>query len=132
MMPPSALSNALKQIREVQRMLGKKTIAKMDCALTLVSGGRPVKLVSECLGMARSQLTVRIKQSTSPKAWRSRPVDDAELVLEIQQQVSELLTYGYCRVWRLLCRARDAQLLPVINVKQVYRVMHDHNLLIER
>ncbi|WP_449103102.1 IS3 family transposase [Pseudomonas extremaustralis] len=144
--PASELSDALKQIRELQRMLGKKTMEaeilkeaveiarspKMDCALTLVAGGRPVKLVSECLGVARSQLTVRITQSVSPKTRRSRPVNDAELVAEIQQQVSELPSYGYRRVWGLLRRARETQLLPAINVKRVYRVMRDHNLLLER
>lgn len=91
-----------------------------------------MKLVSECLGVARSQLTVRIKQSASPKTRRSRPVNDAELVAEIQQQVSELPSYGYRRVWGLLRRARETQLLPAINVKRVYRVMRDHNLLLER
>nr|WP_100846563.1 IS3 family transposase [Pseudomonas baetica] len=144
--PASELSDALKQIRELQRMLGKKTMEaeilkeaveiarsrKLDCALTLVAGGRPVKLVSECLGVARSQLTVRIKQSVSPMTRRSRPVNDAELVAEIQQQVSELPSYGYHRVWGLLRRARVTQLLPAINVKRVYRVMRDHNLLLER
>ncbi|MHC8337797.1 IS3 family transposase [Pseudomonas sp. HLT2-19-2] len=144
--PASELSDALKQIRELQRMLGKKTMEaeilkeaveiarsrKLDCALTLVAGGRPVKLVSECLGVARSQLTVRIKQSVSPKVRRSRPVDDAELVMEIQQQVSELPSYGYRRVWGLLRRERETQSLPAINVKRVYRVMRDHNLLLER
>ncbi|UVJ42950.1 IS3 family transposase [Pseudomonas sp. LS1212] len=144
--PASELSDALKQIRELQRMLGKKTMEaeilkeaveiarsrKLDCALTLVAGGRPVKLVSECLGVARSQLTVRIKQSALPKVRRNRPVDDAELVVEIQQQVSELPSYGYRRVWGLLRRARETQLLPAINAKRVYRVMRDHNLLLER
>ena len=104
----------------------------MDCALTLVAGGRPVKLVSECLGVARSQLTVRIKQSVSPKVRRSRPVNDAELVAEIQQQVSELPSYGYRRVWGLLRRARETQSLPAINVKRVYRVMRTHGLLLQR
>ncbi len=91
-----------------------------------------MKLVSECLGVARSQLTVRIKQSVSPKARRIRPVNDAELVVEIQRQVSELPSYGYRRVWGLLRRARESQSLPAINVKRVYRVMRDHNLLLER
>jgi transposase InsO family protein len=91
-----------------------------------------VKLVSECLGVARSKLTVRIKQSASPKVRRSRPVNDADLVVEIQQQVSELPSYGYRRVWGLLRRARETQSLPAINVKRVYRVMRDHNLLLER
>ncbi|WP_202906735.1 IS3 family transposase [Pseudomonas amygdali] len=144
--PASELSDALKQIRELQRMLGKKTMEaevlkeaveiarsrKLDCALTLVAGGRPVKLVSECLGVSRSQLTVRIKQSVSPKVRRRRLVNDTELVAEIKQQVSELPSYGYRRVWGLLRREREVQLLAPINVKRVYRVMRDHNLLLER
>ncbi|XVN15150.1 IS3 family transposase [Pseudomonas corrugata] len=144
--PASELSDALKQIRELQRMLGKKTMEaeilkeaveiarsrKWIAHSPLLPRGRPVKLVSECLGVARSQLTVRIKQSVSPRTRRSRPVNDAELVAEIQQQVSELPSYGYRRVWGLLRRARETQLLPAINVKRVYRVMRDHNLLLER
>ncbi|WP_288080746.1 IS3 family transposase, partial [Pseudomonas sp.] len=144
--PASELSDALKQIRELQRMLGKKTMEaevlkeaveiarspKMDCALTLVAGGRPVKLVSKCLGVSRSQLTVRIKQSVSPKVRRRRLVNDTELVAEIKEQVSELPSYGYRRVWGLLRREREVQSLAPINVKRVYRVMRDHNLLLER
>lgn len=84
----------------------------------LLPGGRSVKLVSECLGLARSQLTVRIKQSASPKVRRSRPVNDVDLVLEIQQQVSELPSYGYRHVRRLLRRVRENQLLPAINVSE--------------
>ncbi len=91
-----------------------------------------MKLVSECLGVARSQLTVRIKQSVSLKVRRRRPVDDADLVVEIQQQISELPSYGYRRVWGLLRRARETQSLPAINVKRVYRVMRDHDLLLTR
>uniref|UniRef100_UPI003C7CD7B6 IS3 family transposase n=1 Tax=Pseudomonas veronii TaxID=76761 RepID=UPI003C7CD7B6 len=144
--PASELSDALKQIRELQRMLGKKTMEaeilkeaveiarsrKLDCALTLVAGGRPVKLVSKCLGVSRSQLTVRIKQSVSPKVRRLRLVNDTELVAEIKQQVSELPSYGYRRVWGLLRRERETRSRPPINVKRVYRVMRDHNLLLER
>ncbi|WP_248769692.1 IS3 family transposase [Pseudomonas sp. MWU12-2345] len=144
--PASELSDALKQIRELQRMLGKKTMEaevlkeaveiarsrKLDCALTLVAGGRPVKLVSECLGVSRSQLTVRSKQSISPVARRRRLVNDTELVAEIKQQVSELPSYGYRRVWGLLRRERETQSLPPINVKRVYRVMRDHDLLLAR
>ncbi|WP_211372080.1 IS3 family transposase [Pseudomonas caricapapayae] len=144
--PASELTDALKQIRELQRMLGKKMMEaevlkeaveiarsrKLDCALTLVAGGRPVKLVSESLGVSRSQLTVRIKQSVSPKVRRRRLVNDTELVAEIKQQVSELPSYGYRRVWGLLRREREVQLLAPINVKRVYRVMRDHNLLLER
>ena len=68
----------------------------MDCPLTLVVGGRPVKLISECLGV--SQLTVRIKKSVSPKVRRPRLVNDTKLVAEIKKQISELLSCGYRRV----------------------------------
>jgi len=51
-------------------------------------------------------------------------------VIEIQQQVSELPSYGYLSAWGLLHSARETQLLPAIDVKQVYRVMRDHNLLL--
>ncbi len=62
-------------------------------------------------------------------------MSDAELVAEIQQQVSEVPSYGYRRVWGLLRRVRENQLLPAITVTRVYRVMRylrDHNLLLER
>ncbi len=87
-----------------------------------------MKLVSECLGVARSQLTVRLEQSALPNVRQRKPMNDTELVAEIQQQVSELPSYGYRRVWGLLRRARESQSLPAINVKRVYRVMRDYNL----
>lgn len=91
-----------------------------------------MKLVSECLGVARSQLTVRLKQSASPKVRRSRSVKNVELVAEFQQQISVLPSYGYRRAWGLLRRARETQSLPTIKVKRVYRVMRDQHLLLER
>lgn len=91
-----------------------------------------MKLVIKCLGVARSQLTVRMKQSVSPRVRRSRPLNDVELVAEIQQEVSELPSYGYRCVWGLLRCAREKRSLPAVNVKRVYRVMRDHNLLLER
>ncbi|SEK78741.1 putative transposase [Pseudomonas agarici] len=91
-----------------------------------------MKLVSKCLGVSRSQLTVRIQQSVSPIVRRRRLVNDTQLVAEIEQQVSDLPSYGYRRVWGLLRREREAQSLPPINVKRVYRVMRDHNLLLQR
>lgn len=70
----------------------------MDCALTLVAGVPPVKLISESLGVARSQLTVRLTSATLPDR-RRRVLDDAALVDEIHTEVSEMPSYGYCRAW---------------------------------
>jgi len=78
--------------------------------------------------VARSQLTVRIKQSVSPKVRRLRLVNDTELVAEIKQQVSELPSYGYRRVWGLLRRERETRSRPPINVKRVYRVMRPQSV----
>jgi putative transposase len=64
-------------------------------------------MVSECLGVSRLQLTVRIKQSVLPKVRRRRLVNGSELVAEIKQQVSELPGCGYCRVLGLLRRERE-------------------------
>ena len=40
-------------------------------------------------------------------------------------------SYGYRRVWALLRRQSEAERLPVVNAKRVYRVMRDHGLLLE-
>jgi len=105
----------------------------MDCALTLVVGaparGRPVKLVSESLGVSRSQLTARIDQASEERRpRRRRRLDDAALVDRIRGTVSDLPSYGYRRVWALLRWQVEQQ----INAKRVYRVMRDHGLLLER
>uniref|UniRef100_UPI0040539580 IS3 family transposase n=1 Tax=Niveibacterium sp. SC-1 TaxID=3135646 RepID=UPI0040539580 len=145
--PASELSDALKQIRELQRLLGKKTMEneilreavevmkspKMDCALALVAGGRPVKPVCDVLGVARSNLSAKLSRSAG---WRdrrtARVTDDAGLVEEIRLAVADLPSYGYRRVWALLRRERERQRAAPVNVKRVYRVMRDHALLLER
>lgn len=105
----------------------------MDCALTLVAGGRPVKLVSESLGVSRSQLTARINQAPEEqKPRRRQTLDDAALVDRIRGAVSDLPSYGYRRVWALLRRQAEQQAQPAVNAKRVYRVMRDHGLLLER
>lgn len=68
----------------------------MDCELTLVAGARPVKLVSESLGLSRSQLTARIKQAPQDQeARRRRMFDDAALLDRTNASMSDLPRYGY-------------------------------------
>ncbi|MBI0360540.1 IS3 family transposase [Burkholderia oklahomensis] len=144
--PASELSDALKQIRELQRLLGKKTmeneilreaveggeVAKMDCALTLIARGRPVKRVCDVLGVARSNVADRLAR---PADWRdgrtARRTDDAGLVEEIRLSVADLPSYGYRRVWGLLRRQRENQSAAPVNAKRVYRVMRVHGLLLQ-
>lgn len=147
MVPASELADALKQIRELQRMLGKKTMEaeilkeaveiarsrKWLAHSPLLPGGRPVKVVSESLGVAPSQLTARLKQpAPGQKPRRRRTLNDVALIEQIQQAVGELPSYGYRRVWGLLRRQHEQQALPPVNVKRVYRDMRDHDPLLER
>ncbi len=104
----------------------------MACALTFVAGGRPVKVVSESLGVTRSQLTARLKQPSGEQRIRRRTFNDAALVERIQQAINALPSYGYRWVWGLLRRQHEQQALPPVNVKRGYRVMRDHDLLLER
>lgn len=91
-----------------------------------------MKVVSESLGVARSQLTARLKQPAGEQRIRRRTLNDAALVERIQQAVGALPSYGYRRVWGLLRRQHEQRALPPVNVKRVYRVMRDHDLLLER
>lgn len=90
-----------------------------------------MKLISESLGVARSHLTVRLNATAVPDRCR-RVLDDTALVEEIRTEVSALPSYGYRRVWGLLHRRRETQSQARIKVKRAYRVMRDHQLLLER
>ena len=90
-----------------------------------------MKLVSESLGVSRSQLTARIKQAPEEqKPRRRQTLDDAALVDRIRG-TADLPSYGYRRVWALLRRQAEQQAQPAVNAKRVYRVMRDHGLLLE-
>ncbi|WP_093632787.1 IS3 family transposase [Paraburkholderia aspalathi] len=145
--PASELSDALKQIRELQRLLGKKTMEneilreavevakspKMDCVLTIIAGGRPVKQVCDVLGVARSNVTARLARPADWQDGRSaRKTDDAGLVEDIRLTVTDLPSYGYRRVWGMLRRQREGRGAAPVNAKRVYRVMRVHGLLLQR
>jgi len=105
---------------------------KIDCALTIAAGGRPLKTVCEVLGVSRSNLAVKSKRSAEWVDRRKTPVlDDMPLVVELRDLVADLPTYGYRRAWALLRRSRDALGQPRVNAKRVYRVMRRHGLLLE-
>ncbi|MDR5777036.1 MULTISPECIES: IS3 family transposase [unclassified Caballeronia] len=145
--PASELSDALKQIKELQRLLGKKTMEneilreavevmkspKMDCALTLITGGRPVKQVCDVLGVARSNVSVKLARTADwQDGRRARKTDDAGIVDEIRLLVADLPSYGYRRVWGLLRSERELRCEVPVNAKRVYRVMRQHDLLLHR
>jgi putative transposase len=152
--PASELAAAMKQIKELQRLLGKKTmenellkeaveygrakkwirsVAKMDSARALIARGWGVSLVSRCLRVSRAQLHVILRRTDDWKdGRRSRHSDDTDVLLRIHHVIGELPTYGYRRVWALLRRQAELDGMPAINAKRVYRIMRQNALLLER
>ncbi|HIB1597004.1 TPA: IS3 family transposase [Salmonella enterica subsp. enterica serovar Muenchen] len=145
--PASELASAMKQIKELQRLLGKKTMEnellkeaveygrpkKVDSARALVAGGWRISLVSRCLRVSRAQLHAMARRS---KGWQDhrckRKPDDTEALARIHTVIGDLPTYGYRRVWALLCRQSETDDMVVLNAKRVYRIMRQNALLLER
>ncbi|MUZ21327.1 IS3 family transposase [Shigella flexneri] len=145
--PASELAAAMKQIKELQRLLGKKTMEnellkeaveygrakKLDSARALIARGWGVSLVSRCLRVSRAQLHVILRRTDD---WmdgrRSRHSDDTDVLLRIHHVIGELPTYGYRRVWALLRRQAELDGMPAINAKRIYRLMRQNALLLER
>lgn len=106
----------------------------MTCALTLIARGRPMKIVCDVLGVARSNVHVRVHR---PADWTDRrrhrrPREDGELIGEITAAIATLPSYGYRRAWTLVNRRRDREARRRVNHKRVYRVMREHRLLLQR
>lgn len=106
----------------------------MDCALALVAKGRAVKAVCEALGLARSHLHARIRR---PRNWRDgrrnrTPAPNEELLSEIRQHITELLSYGYRRACALVNRQRVDEGRAIVNPKRAYRVMAQAKLLLPK
>ncbi|WP_262146355.1 IS3 family transposase [Escherichia coli] len=145
--PASELAAAMKQIKELQRLLGKKTMEnellkeaveygrgkKVDSARALIARGWGVSLVSRCLRVSRAQLHVILRRTDDWKdGRRSRHTDDTDVLRRIHHVIGELPTYGYRRVWALLRRQTELDGMPAINAKRVYRIMRQNALLLER
>ncbi|WP_241360908.1 IS3 family transposase, partial [Escherichia coli] len=145
--PASELAAAMKQIKELQRLLGKKTMEnellkeaveygrgkKVDSARALIARGWGVSLVSRCLRVSRAQLHVILRRTDDWKdGRRRRHSDDTDVLLRIHHVIGELPTYGYRRVWALLRRQAELDGMPAINAKRVYRIMRQNALLLER
>jgi putative transposase len=137
------------QLREMQRLLGKKTMEaeilkealevaaqkKNRVARALLQLGRwPMKAVCEALGVTRSNIAASLEAPIAkPKAGPGRPpAEEGELLASIPAILAEQPSYSYWRVWAMLRRKTEAQGGAPINRKRVYRVMKAHGLLLRR
>ncbi|HEX8798282.1 MAG TPA: IS3 family transposase [Terriglobales bacterium] len=135
------------QVRELHRLLGKKTLEaeilkealehatgfkKTTAAAVVAAEGRfPMKTVAEVIGVSRSNLADRLQERSKKRIGRP-PLPDDELVSKIKAVIAELPTYGYRRVHAVLKRQALAAGLKPSNHKRVYRVMKVHGLLLDR
>ncbi|MCY1037017.1 IS3 family transposase [Corallococcus sp. BB11-1] len=142
---PESEVQALKaQVRELQRLLGKKTQEaeilrdavelarekKTIVARGLVQAGRhSVSAVARALAVARSTL----HRPLSPRQPRRPDAQaDAEVLEELKTVVGQRATYGYRRACAVLTRQRRAEGRPGVNHKRVYRLMRQGRLLLQR
>jgi hypothetical protein len=90
-----------------------------------------MKRVAEVLGVARSNLAVRVYKEGRPRGSYVKAEDEALLPL-IRRFVDERPTYGYRRITALVNRELTQQRRPAVNRKRVHRIMQQVALLLER
>ncbi|RYZ62637.1 MAG: IS3 family transposase, partial [Proteobacteria bacterium] len=94
--------------------------------------GRPLKAIAETLGVARSQLYVRLREAPAATRGPYTKAEDETLLQPIRALVHERPSYGYRRVTALANRQRVARGESPVNAKRVYRIMRQHDLLLAR
>ncbi len=140
--PASELAAAIKQINQLQRLLGKKTMEveilkeAVEYAQSrkwiAVTFGQGIAPVSRVLGVSLAQLTLRMKASDNKPDKRRQRRDeaaDAEVLSRILDIIGDMPP-EYRRVWAILRRQSRNEGLPFVNAKRVYRIMSENSLLL--
>ena len=91
-----------------------------------------MKPISDALGVGRSNVIERLATTESTGSPARGPEADEALLTRIRSIVDIRGSYGYRCVTRLLARQLDAEGLPRVNRKRVYRVMRASRLLLAR
>ncbi|MCA3357643.1 MAG: IS3 family transposase [Roseomonas sp.] len=143
--PLSRVRELENRVRELERLLGRKTMEteilrealeaarpqKTRVALAIAASGRfPVKAVAATLGVARSNLVEQLRRPKRPQRGPYRRAEDEAVLAEIRAITDAHPTYGYRRVTALLNRARRNAGVPQINHKRVFRLMRLSSMLL--
>lgn len=93
-----------------------------------------MKTVCRALGLARSHVHELHHRSETWCDGRSgrTPASDAQLLVEIREQVADLPSYGYRRACALVNRQRAREGAARVNPKRAYRVMAHAGLLLPK
>jgi hypothetical protein len=134
-------------VRDLERMLGKKTMnprssrkllispaQKTNLALAVVEKSRgryPMSAIARTLGVSRSNLVERASKPSRPRGPYRKP-EDAALLAELRPIIDQRSTYGYRRVTALFNRQRRKDGKPVVNAKRVLRIMQLNGLTLQK
>ncbi|HVQ45042.1 MAG TPA: IS3 family transposase [Candidatus Saccharimonadia bacterium] len=134
------------RVRELERMLGRKTmeveifreaLAKSEfkktelAALVAAEGRFPMKAVADALEVARSHLHEKVRRLAKPRGSYRKP-DDGDLLPLIRRLVDERPTYGYRRITALANRELVKTGKPMANHKRIFRIMRQNGMLLAR
>ena len=75
---------------------------------------------------------VRLSTSKPVRQPRYNKTEDELLLVDVKALCDERPTYGYRRITALLNRKRAQERRPSLNHKRIYRVMSQHQLLLQR
>lgn len=78
--------------------------------------------------MSRSNLLNKVKKGPSSRPKKYNKSQDKQLILAIQEIITQRPSYGYRRVTSLLRKKLD----QAINPKKVYRIMKSNDLLLSK
>lgn len=93
-----------------------------------------MKTVCRVMGLARSHIHDLHHRAETWRDGRSgrTPASDAQLLVEIREQIAQLPSYGYRRACAMVNRQRTQQGAARVNPKRAYRVMAQAGLLLPK
>jgi len=145
--PATQYAQTLDKIQRLRRLLGRavsdnellKEAAEMmsekiQCALSLIREGHPIKAVSRVLGLARSNLETMIhrNETWTDKRLKANRTDSAESDQSILSDIMGVLkvfpSFGYLRISAVIAQKRRNLGEPPVNHTRIYRIIHQFNL----
>jgi len=146
LVPSSEVKELKKRIRELERMLGRKTMAteilkyaleiaceKTDLAYTVAQEGRySMNAVSGTMGVSRSRQYEKRHEGPKVHSRHYRRAEDARYLTLIRRIIEVQSTCGYRRVTVFLNRLLTSLREPAVNPKRVYRLMKMGSLQLQR
>lgn len=108
----------------------------MDCALTLIRHQHSISRTCRLLWLARSHIVVLLRRDQNWQDARKnmghidKIKNDRLLIQQLQKALNRFPSFGYRRLTAVVNRQRLCEGRNKVNVKRVYRVPKQENLLL--